>query len=215
MNSADWDQRIDAFYADEFDESDPVGAITRMRELVGERPDGDAAALFELAGVHDALGREHEAVDLYRQAIAAGLEGERAARVHIQLASTLRNVGAAAEAVTILESMPAGGVDDDARQAFLALALFDQERYGDALRTALLALVPTLDGYRRSLTDYAAELPSGRREPQPGSPAPSATPSTASTPSAAKRSAMRAATSAMVRSGSVSVRAPIEATSTS
>ncbi len=165
MDAAEWDRRIDAFYADEFDEAEPDAAIVRMRELVAERPAGDAAALFELGGVHDALGLEHEAIDLYRQAIAAGLEGERAARVHIQLASTLRNVGAAAEAVSILEAMPVGGIDDDARQAFLALALFDEERYGDALRTALLALIPTLDGYRRSLTDYAAELPSGRRDP--------------------------------------------------
>ena len=164
MSTDDWDQRIDDFYAHEFDETDPAAAIARMRALVAERPDGDAAALFELGGVHDALGLEHEAIDHYRRAISAGLEGERATRVHIQLASTLRNVGAAAEAVAILEAMPAGGADDDARQAFLALALFDEGRYGDALRTALLALIPTLDGYRRSLTGYAAELPSGGRE---------------------------------------------------
>jgi tetratricopeptide (TPR) repeat protein len=164
MQAAEWDQRIDAFYAKEFDEADPERTIARMRSLVAERPEGDAAALFELGGVHDALGLEHEAIDLYRQAIAAGLEGERATRVHIQLASTLRNVGAAEEAVAILAAVPPGGPDDAARQAFLALALFDTERYGDALRTALRALIPTLDAYRRSLAGYAAELPSGRRE---------------------------------------------------
>lgn len=161
MSDSSWDQKIDEFYANEFDESHPAAAIARMRELAGERPPGDAAALFELGGVHDALGREHAAIDYYRRAIAAGLDGERAARVQIQLASTLRNVGAADEAVSILERESPGGVDDDARQAFLALALFDVGRHGDALRTALLALIPTLDGYRRSLTEYAADLPSG------------------------------------------------------
>ena len=164
MSDIAWDQKINSFYADEFNESDPEAAIARMRELADERPPGDAAALFELGGVHDSLGREQTAIDYYRQAIAAGLDGERATRVHIQLASTLRNIGATAEAVSILETISPGGVDDGARQAFLALALFDEGRYGDALRTALLALIPTLDGYRRSLTAYANDLPSEVRQ---------------------------------------------------
>ncbi|MBV0894460.1 tetratricopeptide repeat protein [Microbacterium sp. NC79] len=81
--------------------------------------------------------------------------------VHIQLASSPRHIGAVDEAVSILEVESPSGVDDDARQAFLALALFDAGRHGDALPTALLALIPTLDGYRMALTEYAEELPSG------------------------------------------------------
>lgn len=159
-----WDQKIDDFYANSFDESDPEAAISRMRELAEERPPGDAAALFELGGVHDSLGLEEPAIEYYRQAIAAGLDGERAARVLIQLASTLRNVGATDEAISLLSTASPSGVDDGARQAFLALALFDAERYGDALRTALSALIPTLDGYRRSLTAYTEALPAGAHE---------------------------------------------------
>lgn len=155
-----WDQKIDYFYEHQFDESDPHGAIGGMQALASERPEGDAAALFELGGVHDALGLEDQAIPFYRQAIEAGLEGERATRVFIQLASTLRNVGASAEAVSMLESMPAAGDDEAPRQAFLALALYDEGRYGDALRTALHALIPTLDGYGRALTEYAEDLPS-------------------------------------------------------
>ncbi|MBG6192260.1 hypothetical protein IWX64_003230 [Arthrobacter sp. CAN_A212] len=56
--------------------------------------------------------------------------------------------------------MPHAGTDEGARQAFLALALHDDGRYGDSLRVALGALIPTLDGYKRALTDYAAQLPS-------------------------------------------------------
>ncbi|WP_104165693.1 tetratricopeptide repeat protein [Arthrobacter sp. SX1312] len=159
MADAAWHQAIDRFYEQEFDDADPQGSIARMRDLVSVRPEGDAEALFELGGVHDALGLENEAIPLYRRAIGAGLEGSSALRVSIQLASTLRNTGNPAEAVAILESMPDAGVDEGARQAFLALALHDAGRHGDALRTALLALIPTLDGYRRALTDYAAELP--------------------------------------------------------
>jgi len=155
-----WGQKIDSFYANEFDESDPRGAIAKMRSLVSELPEGDAAALFELGGVHDALGLETEAIPLYRAAITAGLEGERATRVFIQLASSLRNVGASSEAVSMLESAPPSNGDEAARQAFLALALYDEGRYGDALRIALGALIPTLDGYKRALKAYAEELPS-------------------------------------------------------
>ncbi|MDP9983337.1 tetratricopeptide (TPR) repeat protein [Pseudarthrobacter oxydans] len=165
MTGAAWQQKIDHFYEQEFDENDPHGSIARMRSLLLERPDGDAEALFELGGVHDALGLEDEAIPLYRRAIEAGLEGTSALRASIQLASTLRNVGDSAEAVSILESMPDAGVDEGARQAFLALALHDEGRHGDALRIALLALIPMLDGYKRALTDYAAELSSNVTRP--------------------------------------------------
>lgn len=160
MDEQTWEQRIGTYWEQEFDDTRPEESRARMRDLVAVRPDGDAAALFEYAGVHDALGLEHEAIPLYRAAIRAGLEGERATRVFIQLASTLRNVGASAEAVRMLESMPVTEADEAARQAFLALALYDEGRYGDALRTALAALIPTLDGYRRALGAYADELPS-------------------------------------------------------
>ena len=165
MTDTAWQQKIDRFYEQEFDEEDPHGSLARMRNLLSKRPVGDAEALFELGGVHDALGREDEAIPLYRQAIESGLEGKSALRASIQLASTLRNVGDSAEAVSILESMPNAGVDEGARQAFLALALHDEGRHGDALRTALLALIPTLDGYKRALTDYAAELSSNVTKP--------------------------------------------------
>lgn len=154
-----WQQKIDRFYEQDFDDDDPQGSITKMRTLLSERAADDPEVLFELAGVHDALGLENEAIPLYREAISAGLGGTSALRAAIQLASTLRNVGNSAEAVSILESMPDAGIDEGARQAFLALALHDAGRHGDALRTALLALIPTLDGYKRSLTAYAAELP--------------------------------------------------------
>ncbi|BBE22205.1 hypothetical protein MN0502_10880 [Arthrobacter sp. MN05-02] len=165
MTDITWQQRIDCFYEQDFDDDDPQGSLTRMRILLSEKPEGDPEALFELAGVHDALGLEDNAISLYRRAIAAGLEGTSALRASIQLASTLRNIGEAAEAVSILESMPDAGIDEGARQAFLALALHDQGRHAEALQTALLALIPTLAGYQRSLRAYAAELPHTAEKP--------------------------------------------------
>ena len=76
-------------------------------------------------------------------------------------------MGESAEAVSMLEAAPMSAVDEPARQAFLALALYDEGRYGDALRTALLALVPTLESYQRSLRGYAGELPSTESDSSP------------------------------------------------
>jgi tetratricopeptide (TPR) repeat protein len=165
MTDITWQQQIDHFYERKFNDVDPQGSIEKMRELVSSRPEGDPEALFELGGVYDALGLESEAIPLYRRAIDAGLSGTSALRASIQLASTLRNTGESAEAVSILESMPDAGIDEGARQAFLALALHDEGRNKDALRTALLALIPTLDGYRRALTGYATELPRAPARP--------------------------------------------------
>ncbi|WP_373462250.1 tetratricopeptide repeat protein [Arthrobacter agilis] len=40
--------------------------------------------LFELGGVHDALGLENEAIPLYREAIVAGLDGTSAHRASMK-----------------------------------------------------------------------------------------------------------------------------------
>lgn len=148
-----WEQRIERFWA-VADDSRPREMLEAMRELIGERVDGDA--LFEWASVHDFLGREAEAIPLYRQALDAGITPPRQGQAIVQLGSSLRNVGRAAEAVEVLS-----GQDDPAARAFLALALYDSGRPAEALRTALTTLAPTLPMYQRAVTAYADDL--GRR----------------------------------------------------
>lgn len=132
-----------------------------MKSLVDERPVDDAAAVYEWASVHDFVGREAAAIPLYRRALDLGLDGARRPQALIQLASSLRNVGDAREAVLVIEGMDATDVVGDAPQAFLALALFDAGRPGDALRVALSALANTLPMYEHAVRQYASELPSG------------------------------------------------------
>lgn len=157
MDMRAWDARVDAWYEASFDESQPAESVTRMRELLARHPDAGALIPFELAGVHDTFGLEDEAVTLYRQALAEGLDDTHAARARIQLASTLRNLGGLDEALALL-SVPSGTSCDAARRAFLALALHSAGRHDEALRQALEALIPTLPRYRRSLSVYAAAL---------------------------------------------------------
>ena len=142
---------------------EPADFVARMRDLAAERPVGDAIARFELGAANDSTGRPDEAVPLYRQALAAGLTGERRRRAVIQLASSLRNLGRPEESVALLEAEREAGSDalDDAVAAFLALALVDTGRERDAVALALTALARHLPRYTRSLAAYADELRRG------------------------------------------------------
>lgn len=155
--AGDWADRVERFWA-EADATRPEAALEGMRRLVAERPPGDAAAQYEWASVHDLLGREAEAVPLYRAAIAAGLDEEREAQASVQLASSLRNVGDPEGAIALLRDLPPSATTGAAPQAFLALALLDAGRAEEALQTALLALAPTLPRYSRAVAKYAAAL---------------------------------------------------------
>ena len=154
-----WDERMDAVWetAGERTEEETLAAVLA---LCDERPPDDPDALFERAGAYDYVGREAEAEPLYRQALAAGLSGMRRARAVIQLASTLRNLGRAAEGAAILTGDAAVIRDDlsDARAAFLALTLLDSGRPDEAVGWALRALAGHLTDYRRAVTYYAEEL---------------------------------------------------------
>ncbi len=159
MEFSAWDHRIDTFYREEFDEHDPERTVAAMSHLLGTMKADDPGALvpFELAGVHDSLGLEDDAVPLYREALSAGLDASHAARARIQLASTLRNLGQMDEALELL-SVPAEGDLEPARKAFLALALHSAGRSDEALREAIEGIVPNLTRYKRSLAGYAAAL---------------------------------------------------------
>jgi hypothetical protein len=78
----------------------------------------------------------------------------------IQLSSSLRNLGQAAESLDLLtaELEQASDPLDDAVSAFLALALVDNGREREAVSVVLCALAPHLPRYRRALGNYALQL---------------------------------------------------------
>jgi tetratricopeptide (TPR) repeat protein len=158
-----WGLRVSALWAslDERTEADFLAAI---EELVAERPADDPAAVFEHAAALDSTGHSDLAVPLYRQALDLGLSGLRRRRAVIQLASSLRNLGRAAESIALLTPELDAESDelDDAVRAFLALALVDAGREREAVALALTALAPHLPRYQRSVSNYAHELRQGR-----------------------------------------------------
>ncbi len=154
-----WEQRIAGLWA-AIDDHDPTDFLARVKALVAELPSGNAIALFELASAHDSTGHEEQAAPLYRQALAAGLTGQRRRRAVIQLASTLRNLGQAEESVALLVAEREAVSDDldDAVAAFLSLALVDTGREKEAAALALATLSRHLPRYNRSLANYAKAL---------------------------------------------------------
>ncbi|OUZ12233.1 hypothetical protein BHE97_02825 [Aeromicrobium sp. PE09-221] len=152
-----WEREVTEFWA-MAERDDPGAMLTMMEMLVARRPEGDPVALYELASVHDFLDRPFDAVPLYRQALTGGLDAEREQRAWIQLASSLRVLGRADEAVGVLTDLAPSPVVGRAREAFLALALHDQGHEGEALQVALHALAPTLPEYGPAVARYADAL---------------------------------------------------------
>ena len=120
-----------------------------------------AVELFEIGGEHDSAGREAEAVAPYREAIELGLPPDLDVQAHIQLASTLRNLGQTQESVAMLRGVVAREPTHRAARMFLSLALLSDGQPGSAVHE-LLDLLLTDPGpperYARSLRAYADDL---------------------------------------------------------
>ena len=134
--------------------------IDPIRSLADAAPH-PALGAFELGGAYDSAGHEAEADVAYAAATAAGLtevDPARAARMTIQHASTLRNLGRVDEAIAMLRAAPHHEAVGAAPAVFLALALHSAGRSDEALRVTIEALEPTLPRYHRSVLAYAAAL---------------------------------------------------------
>jgi tetratricopeptide (TPR) repeat protein len=156
-----WDERIDEVWADASGEEVGAEIIARIDALAAERGADDARAEFERAGACDSAGRPEEAVPLYRRALELGLDEEHRPQAVIQLASSLRNLGefdAALDVIRTEEKLSADGPYRDAVAAVHALTLASAGRPAQGLSVALLALVPHLPRYHRSMTAYAHDI---------------------------------------------------------
>jgi len=154
-----WEARVAALWAD-MAAHEPAAFVDLMKGLVAERPPNDAHALYDMGSAYDSTGQPALAAPLYRQAFAAGLTGSRHRQAVIQLASTLRNLGAPHESIALLTAERDRESDDldDAVSAFLALALVDVGREREATALALSQLSRHLTRYGKSLERYASEL---------------------------------------------------------
>ena len=156
---ASWESRLAVLWG-AIDRYEPQVFVRQIELLVAELPPVSAIGSFERASAQDSIGRSDLAVPLYRAALKAGLSGLRRRRATIQLASSLRNLGNASEAVDLLfaELRAASDELDGAVRGFLALALVDLGREREAVTHTLIALSKYLPRYNQSLARYASEI---------------------------------------------------------
>lgn len=136
--------------------------LAAARAAVAEHP-ADVLAQIEAAYAHDFVGQEDIAIRHYDAAWRLGVPAAERRGFLVGYGSTLRNVGRAGEAVTILAQAAADDPDYPAFGAFLALALFSAGHSREAIATmlgcALAAAQPNaFDGYERALGEYREEL---------------------------------------------------------
>ncbi|HEY7719637.1 MAG TPA: tetratricopeptide repeat protein [Pedococcus sp.] len=156
------EHEFEAGIAELWDLADPDARIAAAAELRAQHPE-DPRLAYEHASALDAAGREREAIDAYRKALADGLREPHRHRARIQLASSLRVVGAPGEAYDLLTALAAERPHSVAVSAFRALAALDSGRAPEAVADLVEALLhhagdeDTLS-YQRALHAYAEEL---------------------------------------------------------
>ena len=104
MTTDDWERRIDEVWDLAAGSLVDDEVIARIDAIAAERGDDDARAVFERAGARDSAGRPDEAVPLYRRALELGLDAEYRPQAVVQLASSIRNLGDAGEALRLIEA---------------------------------------------------------------------------------------------------------------
>ncbi|MBD5654641.1 MAG: tetratricopeptide repeat protein [Candidatus Eremiobacteraeota bacterium] len=159
VEEADWEKRLAAAWAT-LDDSDEERFVAAIDDLVAELPHESGIGAFERACAFDSTGHSDLAVPLYKSALDIGLTGTRRRRAVIQMASSMRNLGKAQEAVALLSCELEAEPDEltGAVRAVLSLCLVSVGREREAVAVALTALSEYLPRYNRSLANYAREL---------------------------------------------------------
>ena len=138
--------------------------IAVIDALAAEQPTDDPIALYERASAQDSYGSEYVAEGLYKSALANGLadvDVYRTICAHVQLASTLRNLGRYQEAVALLGTAQKLDLSPDQQnwvRTFQLLCNLSQGLDVADSKSELSALIPILTKYQISVTRFAKEF---------------------------------------------------------
>lgn len=118
---------------------------------------------YEVACLHDNLGREAQAIPLYQQAIALGLTDESLRGAWLGLGSSYRTTGQYPEALAAFEQGLARFPDANEFKVFRAMVCYNLGRNKEGMESLLAVLAetatdPALAPYRRAIALYAADL---------------------------------------------------------
>ena len=137
-------------------------ARTLLLELVAAYPD-DAEITYQTAVVHDNLGLSREAIPFYLRALTQGLSGSDLERALMGLGSTYRALGEYKQAEETLRRGVKEFPHNRAIQVFLAMTLYNLQKYKEAMELVLTNLVETtsdekLQYFKRGISHYALHL---------------------------------------------------------
>ncbi len=159
----DWEERIEAAWKSATPEGE-VERIAVIDALAAERPTDDPIALFERASAQDSYGSEFVAEGFYKSALANGLaevDVYRTVCAHVQLASTLRNLGRYQEAVSLLDTAQKLDLSPDQQnwvRTFQLLCNLSQGLDVADSKSELSELIPILTKYQISVARFAKEF---------------------------------------------------------
>lgn len=137
-------------------------ARSLLLELVAAYPE-DAEINFQAAVVHDNLGLEHESIPFYLKALALGLSGPDLQRCYLGLGSTYRGLGEYQKAEETLRRGVKEFPEHRPLQVFLAMTLYNTQKYKEAMELVLTNLMETtsdeaLQYFKRGISYYAQHL---------------------------------------------------------
>ncbi|BDC17578.1 tetratricopeptide repeat protein [Acidianus sp. HS-5] len=125
----------------------------KLYQEFGDNP----RVIYEYANVLDYLGKEKEAIPLYREALRKGITGKYHDMCLIQLASSLRLVGELDESYEILSDIY-NKSKEPSSLLFLSLTMFNLGRASEAFCLMFKHILGRNEGflgeYRRALTQY-------------------------------------------------------------
>jgi tetratricopeptide (TPR) repeat protein len=137
-------------------------ARRRLLDLSAAYPD-EAEITFQTAVVHDNLGLERESIPFYLKAFDQGLSGPDLQRAYLGLGSTYRGLGEYQKAEETLRRGVKEFPNNRPLQIFLAMALYNNQHYKEAMELVLTNLMETtadetLLYFKRGILFYSQHL---------------------------------------------------------
>lgn len=118
---------------------------------------------YQCAWIHDVLGLESEAIPYYKKSLELGLKEEERKGALLGLGSTYRTLGMYDEAKLIFEEAIKEYPDRREYQVFLAMVLYNQNAFSEAMSILLKQLAETskdegIQDYSKAIIFYSDKL---------------------------------------------------------
>ena len=139
-----------------------AATLELLQDALKSNPN-DPMIYYQIGWTHDALGKESDAVEPYKKALALGLKGKSREGLFVGLSSTLRCLGKYSEAIDVIDQARSEYPNEIVFSVFRALILNNLDRGDEAITSLLSTLLDTTNDlgvrqYDRALRFYSTRL---------------------------------------------------------